>query len=248
MIWLYRLLFFPLLLLLLPHFLWRMLKRGGYAATAAHRWGSMGTLPQKGSGKLRVWLHAVSVGEIHAAAALIDAFPKNSFEFVVTTTTSTGYQIAQQQLAEECLALRGFPLDFWCFSKRAWQSFQPDLAILMEEEVWPEHCHQARSKGVPLFLVNARLSDRSFGLYRRWFKAMGPLNRAWHGIDLILAASEEDRQRFLQLGISADRIQVSGNLKFDAALGQRLSSDEQRTLKTSLGFSPIPSFSSFSSE
>ena len=240
MIWLYRLLFFPLLLLLLPKFLQRMFKRGGYAAMTKHRWGAMGILPKKRKGVLRIWIQAVSVGEVRAAETLIQAFPKQGYEFILTTTSSTGYQLALQLLGKTCLAVRGFPLDFWLFSQRAWRSFQPDAVILMEGEVWPEHCFQAQRRSCPIFLANARLSDRSFKRYQRCWKFILPVVKAWNSIHLILASSEVDKERFLKLGLSADKIIVCGNLKADAEVDAPLNEHEQLELQESLGFMTPP--------
>ena len=126
-----------------------------------------------------------------------------------------------------------FPIDFWFFSRLAWQRIQPDVVILTESELWPEHLHQAERKGVPTFLINARLSDRSFTRY----KILHPLaKRLLLKIEHIFAASDTDLKRFLELGSEPYRTTCTGNIKFDVAVPSTLSNDEKAALKMALGF------------
>ena len=213
MIWIYRILFLPLLLIAAPYYLWRMRRRGGYAENFSHRFGGTDALPPKVAGRKRVWLQAVSVGEMLAIAPLLEAFRREgNTEVYLTTTTSTGYQLAKEKYAVLTIGIGYFPLDFWAFSERAWWRVKPDLCILMEGERWPEHVHQAQSHGVPVLSVNARLSDRS---YRRSVRSAWLLRPLTNGITRILCASKRDEQRFKTLGFPADRIQTTGNLKLD---------------------------------
>ncbi len=213
MIWIYRILFLPLLLLLTPYYLWRMRRRGGYTENFSHRFGGTDLLPAKQPGARRIWLQAVSVGEMLAIAPLLEAFQREGCtEIYLTTTTSTGYKLAQAKYAALTIGIGYFPLDFWAFSARAWRQVQPDLCILMEGERWPEHVHQAQSRGVPVISVNARLSDRSFKRSLRFRPLLRPLAR---GITRVLCASRRDEQRFRALGFPADRLQTTGNLKLD---------------------------------
>ena len=145
MIWLYRILFVPALLLLAtPYYLWRMRRRGGYGENFGHRFGGTDALPAKKPGVRRIWLQAVSVGEMLAIAPLLEAFHREGrTEVYLTTTTSTGYKLAKEKYQALTVGIGYFPLDFWAFSARAWRRVQPDLCILMEGERWPEHVHQA---------------------------------------------------------------------------------------------------------
>jgi len=213
MIWIYRLLFLPLLLIASPYYLWRMRRRGGYAENFSHRFGGTDALPPKTAGRKRLWLQAVSVGEMLAIAPLLEAFRREgSTEVYLTTTTSTGYQLAKEKYGALTIGLGYFPLDFWAFNARAWRSVQPDLCILMEGERWPEHVHQAAGRGVPVISVNARLSDRSYRRSVQFGLLLRPLTS---GITRILCASKRDEQRFKMLGFPADRLQTTGNLKLD---------------------------------
>ena len=232
MIWLYRLLFLPLLLLAAPYYLWRMRRRGGYGEGFGQRFGTVPALPPRRPGVKRVWLQAVSVGEILAVAPLLEAFQRDgSVEVYLTTTTSTGYRLAREKYASLVIGIAYFPLDFWVLSAWAWQSVQPDLCILMEGERWPEHVRQARNRDVPVICVNARLSDRSFRRYLRFRWALRPLAR---GLTRVLCAAKRDEQRFKTLGYPAERLLTTGNLKLDVAI-PLLDATGQANLRRQLG-------------
>ncbi len=234
MIWLYRILFLPALLVALPYYSLRMWRRGGYGKDFQHRFGRFRRLSPPASGKARIWIQAVSVGEVLAVEALVDGLNESGrCEVVLTTTTSTGYREARKRYAEKVLAVGVFPLDFWLFSRTAWGRIRPDAVVLTESELWPEHLHRARRNGVPALLVNARLSKRSFAYYRR-VPALSA--RLLGHFDRILASSEPDAQRLLRLGASADRLSCCGNLKFDVAAGQPPDAAAREALRAGLGF------------
>ena len=235
MIWIYRILFLPLLLLASPYYLWRMRRRGGYAEGFWHRFGAAPVLPPKAAGGKRVWLQAVSVGEILAIAPLLEAFGREGHtEVYLTTTTSTGYKLAKEKYAALTVGIGYFPLDWWAFSRRAWNQVRPDLAILMEGERWPEHISQARARGVPVISVNARMSDRSFKRSLRFRWAMRSLAA---GITQVLCSSKRDEQRFKALGFLPGQLQTTGNLKLDVSIA--LMSDPQKAaLRRELGLPP----------
>ena len=213
MIWLYRIIFLPLLLVAAPYYLWRMRRRGGYGEGFGGRFGWTDPLPPKVAGRKRIWLQAVSVGEMLAIAPLLEAFRREgTTEVYLTTTTSTGYKLAKEKYAALTIGIGYFPLDFWAFSERAWWRVKPDLCILMEGERWPEHVHQAETHGVPVLSVNARLSDRSYRRSMRFAFFLRPLSQ---GITRVLCASKRDEQRFRTLGFPADRLFTTGNLKLD---------------------------------
>lgn len=214
MIYVYRLLFLPALLLASPYYLWRMRKRGGYADGFSGRFGAVPELPPRGTRK-RVWLQAVSVGEMLAIGPLLEGLKRDGCETYLTTTTSTGYALAKEKYSLLTIGIGYFPLDFWTFNARAWQQVQPDLCILMEGERWPEHVRAARRRGVPVVCVNARLSDRSFRRSARFKWAVRSLAR---GITRVLASAKRDEQRFRALGFPADRLATTGNLKLDVSI------------------------------
>lgn len=232
MIWFYRTLFLPALLLASPYYLWRMRRRGGYAENFAHRFGGTDRLPPKRAGMRRIWLQAVSVGEMLAIAPLLEAFQRDgNTEVYLTTTTSTGYRLAKEKYGALTVGIGYFPIDFWAFSVRAWRRIQPDLCVLMEGERWPEHVHRAKVRRVPVICVNARLSDRSFRRSMRFKALLRPLAA---GISAVLCASKRDEQRFRSLGVPPERLQTTGNLKLDVEI-PRLDEGEKARLRAELG-------------
>ncbi len=235
MIWFYRLLYLPGLLIALPYYILRMWRRGGYRKSFQHRFGRFHRLEPVAEGKRRIWLQAVSVGEVLAIGPLIDALQKDpNIEIVLTTTTSTGYAEARKRYAGIVLRIGIFPLDFWLFNRTAWKRIQPNAVILTESELWPEHLHQARKRKVPAYLVNARISDTSFGRYQ---KVPTLARRMLKKFEAIYAASELDRSRLIELGCPQERIHATGSIKFDVPIGQRSSQEERQSLRSSLGFS-----------
>ncbi|TVR47816.1 MAG: 3-deoxy-D-manno-octulosonic acid transferase [Puniceicoccaceae bacterium] len=210
-----------------------MWRRGGYRRGFLQRFGYVPSLPPPTPGTRRIWIHAVSVGEVLAAAALLQRLAaRPGFEAVLTTTTSTGHRLARERLGGLTRAISYFPLDAWPCSARAWRRFQPHLSVLFEAELWPEHLHQARRRGVPVLLVNARLSDRSFARLRR----VRPLVRGiWQSFHRILPASEMDLARFSELGAEPDRLELTGNIKLDVDPGPALRPPDKERLLRELG-------------
>ncbi len=233
MLWLYRLLFLPAMLLASPFYLRRMIKRGGYRAGFGHRFGEVPALPAKRAGVARVWLQAVSVGELLAMGPLLKRLAESGrAEVYLTTTTSTGYAIAKEKYAGVTIGVGYFPLDWWLFSRRTWQQVQPDLVLLAESELWPEHLTQAKRRSIPVVLLNARLSDRSF---RRLLAVKTLASSLYRRVARILPSSEQDAGRFRQLGVPADKLSTTGNLKFDVSIPD-LDPWTRSMLRRELGF------------
>jgi 3-deoxy-D-manno-octulosonic-acid transferase len=164
----------------------------------------------------RIWFHAVSVGEVVALTPLVKAvkklIPKASI--VVSTGTETGQDKARESIPEA----DGFlylPLDFPAFVNRVVETIQPDLFVLMETELWPNLIHSLKASGTRIALANGRISDRSFPRYK---KLKSLFSRTLESIDLFLMSSESDGQRIAEMGAPRERIVVTGNTKFDAAL------------------------------
>ncbi len=231
MIWLYRLLFIPVLLLMAPGYLRRMKRRGGYRENFAQRFGKHERLAKKDPGVKRVWLQAVSVGEMLAIAPILEALRREGVEVYLTTTTSTGYRLAADKYRGLTVGIGYFPIDWWPFSARAWRRIKPDLVILTEGERWPEHMRQAAQRGVPVLCINARLSDRSF----QRMKWLGPVARLMvDGITRLLPCSAQDEARFRELGVPAGKITLTGNIKLDVQI-PLLADDERVRLRRELG-------------
>jgi 3-deoxy-D-manno-octulosonic-acid transferase len=212
-----------------------MWRRGGYATDFQHRLGRFHRLTPPDSSKKRIWLQAVSVGEVLAIEPLMQALQAdNTVEIVLTTTTSTGYAEARKRYSNQVYSIGIFPLDFWLFSRLAWKRIQPDAIILTESELWPEHLHRARKYGVPTFLVNARISDTSFKRYQKVSKLA---KRLLHKLDYVFAASDLDQTRLLALGTKENTTASTGSIKFDVSICKPLDDASRHALLKELGFS-----------
>ena len=158
------------------------------------------------------WFHAASVGETNAVLPLIHALRRERPELgiLLTTVTVTSSRIAASRLPEG--AIHQFvPLDTPAFVTRFFDHWRPDLVLFTESEIWPNLILEAKERGVPLVLLNARLSDRSF---RRWLKLPGLSRPLFSRFDIVLAQSEKLAKRLTKLG--APKVIAAGNLKFDA--------------------------------
>jgi len=159
MIWFYRLIFWPLFIFLLPGYLIKLWQRGG-KWHIAERFGIIHP-PAKKPGIKRVWLHAVSVGELNAVKTLLQRLKeKPGCEVMLSVTTTTARKLAEEKFKELYAYLFTFPIDL--FSGCVFKKMQPDKLILMEGELWPETLQQAAKRNVGVYLINARISDRSF--------------------------------------------------------------------------------------
>ncbi|PWU04463.1 MAG: 3-deoxy-D-manno-octulosonic acid transferase [Verrucomicrobia bacterium] len=235
MIWIYRILYIPFFLISFPYYLKRMLKRGGYGKDFHHRLGLLEKLPKKRNGTKRIWIQAVSLGEVNALRPLIDKLiEKGNIEIVITTTTSTAYKRACDLYSEKVLKVAAFPFDFWLASQRTWKKIEPDIAILMEGELWPEHIHQAMIRKVPIFLINARLSNRSYKRYLK-FKFFAK-NLVLKKITALLAGSQQDLDRFKTLGVESGKAYCTGNIKFDVKSEFYLSDLKKKEIKKEISF------------
>ena len=174
------------------------------------------------------------MGELSSLSKILDTLCQDqNMEIILTGTTSTGLKMAEQKYSDKVLAQGPFPLDWWLFSCLAWSRVQPDLIITVDSELWPEHFYQAKRRGVPALVINARLSDRTF---QRLFGS--PLARKLllpKGLE-ILTTSERQRARWLEIGVDEKHIQIVGNLKVDAVDATVEQDKKPDELKASLGF------------
>ncbi|MEI6033719.1 MAG: 3-deoxy-D-manno-octulosonic acid transferase [Verrucomicrobiae bacterium] len=210
----YNLVFPLVLLLMLPGFLIRMVKRGKYRHKFWQRFGfySPRVLEKIGVGG-RTWIHAVSVGEVLVALKLIRALREEdpARAFVLSTTTSTGFQLAARAKSQWLEPVYN-PLDFFFSARRAVRTIRPEMLILVEAEVWPNIVCEARAAGAKIALVNARLSRRSEKRFRaaRWITAP-----VFNQIDLLCLQEPDDLARWTALGVDQRRLTVTGSIKFD---------------------------------
>ena len=178
------------------------------------------------------WLHGASVGECLSLMPLIERLQMAGFHVLLTTGTVTSAALAEKRLPAGAIH-QFLPLDVPKFVKRFLNHWQPDIVFFAESELWPNFIGNIHRRNVPLVLVNARLSQRSFA---RWQKIPTLIAKLLSGIDLVLAQSSEDAARLMQLG--AARVLVTGNLKFDAP-APPANSEQLATLTGMIGTRPI---------
>lgn len=193
---------------LLRHFLARRVRRGKESeARLGERWGRA-AVPRP-EGRL-VWLHAASVGETLSVLSLVGRLTEAGLRVLLTTGTVTSAELAATRLPEG--ALHQFvPLDVPAAARRFLDHWRPDLALFCESEIWPTLMLETRRRGIPLGIVNGRMSARSFA---KWHRLPGIARSLLGGLAFCLAQSEGDAQRYAALGAPSVS---SGNLKFDAA-------------------------------
>lgn len=199
---------------MMPKFLRRMKKRGGYRAHFAERFGKYDPeTARRLAGKPRVWIHAVSVGEANLAGTVIRELRRRdpSFSCVFSTTSSTGRGVCEKIAGPDDVVIY-LPLDFPRCVRRALATVNAMALVLTESEFWPNLLRGLHRKGVPLLLLNGRVSDRSAPGYRRLRFFFGPVLRSF---DTLLAQSPLDRDRLVAAGAPPEKIRVTGSVKFD---------------------------------
>lgn len=220
--------------IIFPYLAWRWIRRGKYRQSAPGMFGrnlSLDGAAEKFS-QGSVWIHAVSVGEVAAARAvepgLRRLFPE--LPFVVSTMTETGQEAARRTIpgAE---AHTYFPADLSWNVERFLAAYHPRVVVVMETEIWPNFLTLARRSGASVFLVNGKLSDRSFPRYRAARRLLAPVLGSIRGFCVQTA---EDARRFAEIGVPHERIRVTGNCKFDLTL-PALSTEERKSMRAELG-------------
>ena len=201
------------LLLTLPYWIFAKRRHGKYREGLGERLGKVPPRLHSQSAPA-IWVHAVSVGEVLAVSELVKQLRRrfSKYRVVISTTTATGQKLATQHFGEDSVFY--FPLDF-AFAIRPYLSvLRPRLIVLAETEFWPNFLRLAHDSGARVAVVNARISDRSLPGYRRFRRI---LRRVLLNVDLFLTQTDEDAARLRDIGAPSDRVQVSGNLKFDVS-------------------------------
>jgi 3-deoxy-D-manno-octulosonic-acid transferase len=212
MYFLYSALLALVLIVSLPYWLFQMARRGKYRQGFSQRMGNVPSHLVGPSTQPTIWVHAVSVGEVLAVSGLVSELRRRwpEWRIVISTTTDTGQNLARERFGDQSVFY--FPLDLGFAISPYLQAVHPQLVIIAETEFWPNFLRLARKAGARIAVVNARISDRSLPGYHRlrfW------LPKILENIDLFLAQTWEDRKRLIAIGSREERVEVSGNLKFD---------------------------------
>ncbi len=206
-------LYSALLYLLLPITVYHLVWRGFRVREYFKRWDERyASYPQSGR-RPCVWLHAVSVGEVNAAAPVVDALRRQrpDIRWVITTITPTGSQRVRA-LWGDAVDHVYLPYDVPGSAGRFLDHFRPSLALILETELWPNLLFGCRDRRIPVYILNARLSARSLKGYRLLRPLVG---RALRTVTCVAAQSREDARRFVVLGARQEQVCALGNLKFD---------------------------------
>jgi 3-deoxy-D-manno-octulosonic-acid transferase len=182
----------------------------------------LGRIPERKGQRPCFWVHAASVGEVHTAKALIneieEAFP--NYDIIITTNTNTGFSVAKKNFPDKGIFY--LPLDLSWIVKRVFSNIRPTCIILIELEIWPNLLITATQQGVPVVVVNGRISQRSV----RAYKALNFLSRAFgraltSTLNFYCARTKADAELLHELRIADERIRVTGTMKYDNILTQQ---------------------------
>lgn len=211
MYFIYSLLLAVGFLILLPRFLYDAFRHGKYVAGFRER---LGTLTPVTTHPL-LWIHCVSVGETQAARPLIRELKKQlpNHRIAISTTTLTGQTLAREIFTNDAEKIFYFPFDWRGTVRRTLKALRPDAVLIMETELWPNFLRECERQQIPVVVLNGRLSEQSFRRYRLFRNFM---SRVLSGVSLAIMQTEADAARLRLLGIAAEKVRVSGSLKFDA--------------------------------
>lgn len=211
----YDFVLYVLMIVLLPHYYLKMKRRGGYRANFKNRFGKYDPDTMARFGKGAILIHAVSVGEVAVADQFMKAMRRdNPFQrFVLSTTSSTGWKEAEKRITDQDVLIYN-PLDVPSFVNKALDAIRPSAFIMVETEIWPNLIRQCERRGIPMCIINGRLSDKTAPTYRRLRYWFGPALRA---IKLIQVQSKLDEARYIAAGANPLSVFVTGSYKFDVA-------------------------------
>ncbi|QDI02363.1 lipid IV(A) 3-deoxy-D-manno-octulosonic acid transferase [Xanthomonas cerealis] len=213
-------LYSAVLYMLLPVTVYHLVWRGFRVRQYFQRWDERYASYPQARGRPRVWLHAVSVGEVNVAAPVVNALraQRPDIRWVITTITPTGSERVRA-LWGDALDHVYLPYDVPGSVGRFLQHFRPSLALILETELWPNMLFGCRDRNIPVYVLNARLSARSL----RGYRLLRPLiGRALRTVTCVAAQSQADAERFIELGADPQQVRALGNLKFDIAVPAQL--------------------------
>jgi 3-deoxy-D-manno-octulosonic-acid transferase len=230
--WLLNAAYFAVIAVCSPLIVWQSLRTGKYRE--GFREKLIGLVPRREGNATCVWIHAVSVGEVNLVATLLRELraAQPDWQFVVSTTSRTGYELARKKYAD--VTVFYCPLDFSWAVRTAMRRIRPTILVLAELELWPNLIAAAKQRGARVAIINGRLSDHSFPGYCRIRPFVAHVLRQ---VDLIAAQSDESADRFRALGAPPEKVQVTGSLKYDGAQTDR-NNPRTQSLRQLAGIAP----------
>ena len=212
------------LVLTSPVWIYRMIRHGRYRTNIGQRFGESPV--RYGLGPV-IWVHGVSAGEINAARALVAQLHEQlpDFQVVVSSTTDTGLAAAKGLFGKDHVVF-SWPMDFWASVSRSLDRVRPSLVVLIEGEVWPNFLLACTRRGIPVVVVNGRMSpDKGYPRYRR----LGALGRRllFGPLSAVGVQDESYAKRFIELGAKPSRVHVTGMIKFDVPVADRVASQDE---------------------
>ena len=229
-----RFLYTLILILVAPFLLFGLYKKKVGKPRFGSRWKEhFGFTPKLKSTARPLWIHAVSVGESIAAIPIVKELKKQfpDLPILITTTTSTGAQ--QIEKLGDLVEHRYMPLDFPFAIKKFLKRTNPIAFLIMETELWPNTLHLISATNIPIALLNARLSENSC---RKYKKIKPVFDLLGDKLDLVLCQYASDAEHFMQLGLSKDKVKVTGSVKFDITISEEIKTQAQQ-LRQFLGLS-----------
>ena len=178
-------------------------------------------------GQQRIWIHALSVGEVLSAHPLVKELrlARPSITLIFSASTKTGEELARNVMAKEVDLFIPFPLDIFSVARKFINLIAADLFVLVETDFWPNFIHTINRKGTPAILVNGRISQKSFARYQRFRFIFLPMFKIFKFISM---QTESDAKKMIALGVNADRVKALGNLKYDAVLPDMVGWDQEQ--------------------
>ncbi len=226
-----RQLYTLILILVCPLFLLKLYSKKSGKPAFGSRWKEHWGITPKINGHKPIWIHAVSVGETIAATPIIKAIKEKSPHqaIVITTTTSTGAEQAER--LSDLVEHRYMPIDFPLCIKGFLKAVKPKQLLIMETELWPNTLHTVANAGIPVTVLNARLSEQSCQRYAK-FKSV--FNMLSQHLSQILCQYPSDAERFIRLGLNKEAVHVTGSVKFDIEISSQHKS-QGRVLREAIG-------------
>lgn len=208
------------LFIVAPFFLYGLYKKKPGKPLVGKRWKEhFGVTPPLRTSEQPLWIHAASVGEVLAITPLIKQIKRSSPDMAILLTTTTPTGAKQAESLGQWVEHRYAPLDFPFALSRFLNCVEPKQLLIVETELWPNMLRAAAQHSIPVHLVNARLSDKSYRGYRkiaRLFKSMT------EDLTQIICQGQDDKQRFAQLGVAEEKLKISGSIKFDISINRNI--------------------------